>query len=100
MVIEEEWFYDMILTDGATFPTALIKRAKYIFSQKIKFPRNTKQRIWEISINNGWKTHIVQIFHEKRNGNFLFKGNFLSRLPKFVGLSHEWINNNFNYQET
>ena len=34
MVIEEEWFDDMNLTDGATFPTALIKCAKSRFNKK------------------------------------------------------------------
>ena len=34
VVIEEEWFDDMNLTDGATFPAALIKCAQYIFKKK------------------------------------------------------------------
>ena len=53
VVIEEEWFADINLTDGETFPKALIKRAKYRFNQKIKSSRDTKRRIREISINNG-----------------------------------------------
>ena len=59
MVIEEEWFDDMNLTDGATFPTALIKRAKSRFNKKINLPYDTKRCIREISINNGWNRHIV-----------------------------------------
>ena len=78
--------YDMNLTYGATFTTAMIKRAKYIFNQKINFPRDTKQHIREIVINNGWNTQIVQILCEKRDGHFLFKVNLLSRLPKPVEL--------------
>ena len=34
VVIEEEWFSDRDLTDGANFPQALIKRAKYRFNKK------------------------------------------------------------------
>ena len=64
MVIEEEWFDDMILTDGATFPTPLIKRAETRVNQKIKFSHDTKQCIREIAIKNGWNTHILQIFRE------------------------------------
>ena len=35
VVIEEEWFDDMNLTDHATFPIALIKHAKNLESTKI-----------------------------------------------------------------
>ena len=56
MVIEEERFDAMNLTDGASFLTALIKNAKNGFNHKTKFPRDTKQRIWKLSINNGWNT--------------------------------------------
>ena len=42
VVIEEEWFDDMNLTDGATYLKALIKHAKNRFNQKIKFPREKK----------------------------------------------------------
>ena len=56
-MIEEEYFYDMNLTCGATFPVALIKRAKTRFN--LKNPRDTKRRIREITINNTWNTHIV-----------------------------------------
>ena len=87
----------MNLTDGATFPAALTKPAKTRINQKIKFLRDTKRRIREISINNGWNTHIVQILHEIRDGKFLFKGNLLSTLPKSVELLNEWIEKNFNY---
>ena len=34
VVFEGEWFYDMNLTDGATFPTALSKYAKTRVNQK------------------------------------------------------------------
>ena len=61
--------------------------------------KDKKQRIQEISINNGWNTHIVQILREKQDVNFLFKGNFLIRRPKTVGLSHELVNMNFKYKE-
>ena len=54
----------MNLNDGENFNTALIKRAIYTFNQKIKSPRDTKRRIWEIEINNGWNTHIFQILGE------------------------------------
>ena len=37
VVIEEEWFADTNLTDGAIFPTALIKRAKSRINQKLIF---------------------------------------------------------------
>ena len=35
VVVEEEWFDHMNITDGATFPKALIKRAKTRVNQKI-----------------------------------------------------------------
>ena len=38
----------------------------------------------EILIKNGWKTQIVQILRDKCDGKFIFKGNFLSRLPNTV----------------
>ena len=53
----------------------LIKRVKYIFNQKIKSPRDTKQRIQKIEVNNGWDTHIVHMLSEKNNENFVFKEN-------------------------
>ena len=37
VVVEEEWFSDMDLTDGATFPMSLIKRTKYRFNRKFNF---------------------------------------------------------------
>ena len=37
---------------------------------------------------------------EKCDGNFVFKGNSCSRLPKTFEMSHEWIKKNFKYQET
>ena len=81
----------MTLTGSATFPTYLIKREKYRFNQKIDFPCDTKWCIQEITIYSGWNTHIVRILYKKCDGAFLFKGNFLSILPKPVGLSHECI---------
>ena len=86
MVIEEEWFDDINLTDGATFSVYLIKREISRFSQKINFLPDTKRRIRLIVINYGWNTHIVQILQEIRDRHFRFKGKFLSRLPKPVGL--------------
>ena len=72
----------MNLTDGETFATDLIKCTKTRFNQKIRFLRDTKRRMREIAINNDWNTHIVQILHEIRDTNFLFKGKFLNRLSK------------------
>ena len=46
VVVEEEWFDDMNLTDGETFLTDLIKRAKNRVNQKIIFLRDTKRRTW------------------------------------------------------
>ena len=51
-------FYDTNLTYGATFLTALIKRAKSRFNQQIKFPRDTNQRINEIAIKCFWNAHM------------------------------------------
>ena len=61
--------------------------------------RDTKQRIQEIATNNGWNTQIVQILREMRDGNFLFKRKFLSRLTKPVELTHNWIKKMFKYQD-
>ena len=41
----------MNLTDGATFPTDLIKHAKSRINKK-QIPRDTKQNIQEIAINS------------------------------------------------
>ena len=100
MVIEGEWFDDTNLTDGATFKTAMIICAKKRFNQKIKFPCDIKRRIREISINNGCNTQIFQILRDIRDGNFLFNGDFLSRLPKSVELSHEWTKKNLIIRRT
>ena len=71
-----------------------------IYSQsKIKFPRDTERGIREITIKNCQNTQIVQILREKCDEDFIFKVNFLSRLPKLVELKHNWIKKNFNYQE-
>ena len=60
VVIEEEWFDDMNLTDGATFTMDLIKRAKNMVNQKIFFMRDTKWRIQGIAIKNGSNTQIFR----------------------------------------
>ena len=56
VVIEEECFYDMNLTDGATFTTALIERKNSIINKKNNIPRDTKRNILKIAIKNGWNT--------------------------------------------
>ena len=66
----EEWFDSINLTDGETFPKALIKRTKSIVHQKIKLQHDTKRGIREIAIKNGWNTPILQILSEKRDGVF------------------------------
>ena len=53
VVIEEELFDAMNLTDVTTFPTALIKYAKTIFNIIIKFPCDTRRHIGNILIKNG-----------------------------------------------
>ena len=35
VVVEAEWFYNISLTDGSTFPTTLTKRAKLRLNQKL-----------------------------------------------------------------
>ena len=60
-----------------------------IDSTENNFPRDTKRRIWEITINNGWNTYIVKILCETRDVIFIFKEKNLSRLPKPVNLSQE-----------
>ena len=77
----------------------LIKRERYRFSKDINFLPDKKRRIRLIVINYGWNTHIVHILREGHDGIFLLKGNFFSKLPKPVGISHEWIKTDFNYQE-
>ena len=89
----------MNLTDGANFTTPLVKGAKTIVNQKIKFPRDTKGHIREILIINGWNTHIVHILHEIHNVNTLFGGNLINRIPKTVELTHKCIKKIFNYPE-
>ena len=87
----------MNLTDGATVLATLIKRAKTRVNKTIMC--GTKRRIQGVATNNGWNTQIVQILRAICDGNFLFKVNFLSRLSKHSGLTHEWINTNLKYQE-
>ena len=50
VVIEEEWFADTNLTDGATSLKALIKCEKLRFNQKTNFPPDIKQHILKIKI--------------------------------------------------
>ena len=76
MVIEEEWFADMNLTYGATFPTDLIKRAKTILNQRIKFPRDIKRRIREIAIKLVG-THRFSRYCVRNMMRIFFKGNVL-----------------------
>ena len=88
----------MDLTDGATFPTALIKCAKsrlYI----LKKSRDTKRFVHIITINNGWNARFIQILCEEHYCKFLFKGNMLSILPTPIGLSQQWVLAYFKYQE-
>ena len=82
-----------------TFPLELIKCAKLIFNQKIKFSRDMKRHIHTIAIKNGWNTQIIQILYEECDGKFQFYGNLLSRLPNPVELSHKWVLKICKYQE-
>ena len=59
----------------------------------------TKRLKNKTTINNGWNSHIVHILCEKCDGKFIFKEKILSRLPKTVEISHEWVKTNFKYQE-
>ena len=45
MVVKEEWFDEMNVTDGVAFPKTLIKRAKTRVNQKIKYPHITKRHM-------------------------------------------------------
>ena len=76
----------MNLTDGETYMAALIKRAKSRINI-LKTPRNTKRRMQKIVIKNGFNTLIVHILCEKYDGEYLFKVNLLSRLPKPLELT-------------
>ena len=98
VVIEEEWFSDMNLTDDLTFLKVLIKHAKYIINQKI--PCDTQQNIHKIAMNNIWNTPIVQILREKCDAKFLFKVSLLSRIANSIELLHEWVLTHFKYHET
>ena len=89
-VIEKEWFSGMSLTDRENSSIDMGKHAKYRFNKKNN-AREKKRHKGEITINNSWNTQIVQILSEKSDGNFLFKGNILVRLPKFVELTYKWI---------
>ena len=63
VIIEEERFADINLTDGTTFLTDLIKFEKSIFNQNISFPRDTNQHMHEISIKMAG-THWLSIYYE------------------------------------
>ena len=63
--IEEEWFDDTHLTNGATFLTALIKRAKYRFNHEITLPCETKLCILEMASNNGKKKVSIYCVRNK-----------------------------------
>ena len=85
MAILKKWFDDTNLTDGAKFPTALIKCAITRFNQKIKFRRDTKRRIREIAIKIVG-THILSRYCMRYvMENFLSKE---SRLPTPVELTN------------
>ena len=47
----------------------------------------TQSGVYGITINNGGNKHIVQILHEIRDINFIFKGSFISILPKPVEIT-------------
>ena len=53
----------------------------------------------KFSKSNVWKTQIVQILREKRDGDFIFKIKFLSGIKKPIGLSHKWIKKKFKYKD-
>ena len=78
----------MSLTYGAIFTTPLIKHTKNRINKIIKFPCDTKRRIWENAINNSWNTQIVHMLCEISNVNDIFKVNLLIRLPKPVEPTH------------
>ena len=48
---------------------------------------------------NDWEAHILHIMHEKLDCMFHLKVNMISRLPKPVELSHEWVLKILKYQE-
>ena len=86
-------------TDGVTFLTPLIERAKTKVNQKRIFTCDTRQLIQETAIKNGCKTQVVQILRKIRDRHFIYKVTFLGRLPKSVKLIDEWIRKNNKYQE-
>ena len=53
----------------------------------------------EISIYNGWNTQVVQILCKECDDKLIFKGYLISRTPKPVELSHEWVLKMFKYRE-
>ena len=75
------------------------KICKIKIQSNINFPRVKKWRIWIITINNFFNTNIFHISYEERDGKFIFKGKFLSRLQKNVKPSYEWVLKNFKYQD-
>ena len=63
----------MNLTDDEIFLKDMIKREKFRFNQKIKYPCDTNQLIQEIAINNGWNTQVFQISYEERMLEYVFQ---------------------------
>ena len=94
MIIEEEWIFEINLTDCATFPPALIKREK---SKKI--PHDTRQYIHKIAMGNGWNLQVSQVLCEEHDGMFHLKLYLLIILLKPVEPSHKWVLEIFKYQD-
>ena len=65
----------MNLNDGGTVLTDLIKRAKIRVNKKINSPRDTRQLIREIVINNGWNKQIVKMLRKIRDEILFLKKN-------------------------
>ena len=64
-----------------------------------KKSRDTKLYILRSAIINGWNTQVVNILWEEHDGQFIFKGNLLSRPPKSGELSHNWVLKNYKYHK-
>ena len=67
VAIKGEWFSEMGLTGGDIFQPALSNHATIRINQKNNFPHDTKLCICTNKMNNGWNTHIFQIFCEERD---------------------------------
>ena len=46
VAIKKKWFDDMNFPSNATFPMAMIKRAKNKVNKKINYPGDIKRPIW------------------------------------------------------